>query len=143
MIFKRPCISFRKQHLSMLLGVVSLPTIIVTEEKLPFPSLVFTPSSKWTWFFKRAFNLSWHSIACNQFKSKKWPMEKGQISHIMKEVISINMYIFEFVSFLFVSKALILKHFLVCFLLLCVQPFEFFFVSSLTWRESWSPCQHS
>jgi hypothetical protein len=51
-------------------------------------------------------NLSWHLIAWSWFKSKKWPMEESQISCIMKEVISINKYIFEFVSSLFVSNPL-------------------------------------
>jgi hypothetical protein len=48
-------------------------------------------------------------VQCSQFKSKKCLLEKGQISCIMKEVISISIYIFVFVSFPFMLKIHALK----------------------------------
>jgi hypothetical protein len=56
---------FQKAPLTKLFYAVSLPPITVNKERCPLLSLVFTPSNKRTWFFKRAFNLSWHLIACS------------------------------------------------------------------------------
>ncbi len=108
MIFRRTWLSINKHHLPKLLMQFCCPPVIVTEEKPPLFSHVFI-FSKRTRFFIRALNLSWHSIACNQLKNMKWLVEKGQISCIMKEVISIDISIFEFVSSPFMSMTLTLK----------------------------------
>jgi len=106
--FQETLYILQEASLTHVFSVVSLPPIIVTKEKCPFPSLIFTPSKR-TWFHRRPLYFSWHSITCNQLKSKKWPMEEGQISCIMKELISVNTYIFEFVSSPFVSMTHSLK----------------------------------